>query len=123
MKLTLLGQEFTLCYTISAQIKISDYLGGLDKLQDAITDSEKGAENLLFLVAALMRGGEERERLRCKMYDEEYTGRVALTAEQLREAVTPGDLAELLKVVIETMKDGNKVTVELAPSKKGGATR
>lgn len=124
MKLKLLGQEFPFCYTVAAQKEISDAFGGMEKIKDAFSGTaEEVRDNALKMAAAMMRGGEKRERLRCKMYGERYDGPSALTAKELEDVVvTAADMSALMNAVLQAMKAGNEVSVELMPSKKEKAT-
>lgn len=124
MKLKLLGQEFPFCYTVAAQKEISDAFGGMEKIKDAFSGTaEEVRDNALKMAAAMMRGGEKRQRLRCKMYGERYDGPSALTAKELEDVVvTAADMSELMNAVLQAMKAGNEVSVELMPSKKEKAT-
>lgn len=124
MKLKLLGQEFPFCYTVAAQKEISDAFGGMEKIKDAFSGTaEEVRDNALKMAAAMMRGGEQRERLRCKMYGERYDGPSALTAEELEVVVvTAKDMSAVMNAVLQAMKAGNEVSVELMPSKKEKAT-
>ena len=124
MKLKILGQDYPFCYTVSAQKEISDAFGGMEKIKDAFSGTaEEVRDNALKMAAAMMRGGEKRERLRCKMYGEEYDGPSALTAKELEDVVvTAADMSELMNAVLQAMKAGNEVSVELMPSKKEKAT-
>lgn len=124
MKLKLLGQEFPFCYTVAAQKEISDAFGGMEKIKDAFSGTaEEVRDNALKMAAAMMRGGEKRQRLRCKMYGETYDGPSALTAKELEDVVvTAADMSALMNAVLQAMKAGNEVSVELMPSKKEKAT-
>ena len=124
MKLKLLGQEFPFCYTVAAQKEISDAFGGMEKIKDAFSGTaEEVRDNALKMAAAMLRGGEKRQRLRCKMYGERYDGPSALTAKELEDVVvTAADMSELMNAVLQAMKAGNEVSVELMPSKKEKAT-
>lgn len=124
MKLKILGQECPFCYTVSAQKEIADTFGGMEKIKDAFSGSaEEVRDNALKMAAAMMRGGEKRERLRCKMYGEKYDGPSALTAEELEAVVvTAEDMSAVMNAVLQAMKAGNEISVELMPSKKEKAT-
>lgn len=124
MKLKILGQDYPFCYTVSAQKEIADTFGGIEKIKDAFSGTaEEVRDNALYMAAAMMRGGEQRERLRCKMYGETYDGPPALTAKELEDVVvTAADMSELMNAVLQAMKAGNEVSVELMPSKKEKAT-
>lgn len=124
MKITLMGVPFEFCYTVSAQMEIAEKLGGIDKLKDAFSGTpEQMQDNILMIAAAMLQGGEKRERLRCKLYGEEYKGNRAMTKEELKSVVvTAADLKALTNAVLQAMQDGDKVNVELAPTKKGKAT-
>lgn len=124
MKLKILGQDYPFCYTVSAQKEIADTFGGMEKIKDAFSGTaEEVRDNVMRMAAAMLRGGEKRERLRCKMYGEKYDGPSALTAKELEDAVvTAADMSAVMNAVLQAMKDGNEVSVELIPSKKEKAT-
>ena len=57
------------------------------------------------------------------MYGEKYDGPSALTAKELEDVVvTAADMSALMNAVLQAMKAGNEVSVELMPSKKEKAT-
>lgn len=123
MKVKIFGKEFDAAYTISAQKEIAENLGGLDQIKDALT-GDGYLYNLAMMASAILKGGERRERLRCKMYGEKYVGNGSLTKEELEEAAgSAEDVKALTQMVLQTMLHGEKVTVELAPQKKEEATR
>lgn len=124
MKLKILGQDYPFCYTVSAQKEIADIFGGMEKIKDAFSGTaEEVRDNVLRMAAAMLRGGEQRERLRCKMYGETYDGPPALTANELEDVVvTAADMSGIMNAVLQAMKAGNEVSVELMPSKKEKAT-
>lgn len=121
---TLFGQAYPLEYTIMAQSIIAQRFGSIEKLD---TEIEGGGvadmmDNVTFIMAALLKGGEQRERARCKLTGEEYAGKPAPAYEDLLAVLTPLDAKGMMAKCMEVMTEAAKTTVEVEPEKNGGAT-
>lgn len=119
--ITVFGREYPLFYTVAAQDRLAKRFGKLEHIKEAF-DTELGAaavtDNAAFIASALMQGAEERERVRCIAFGEEFLGHKALTYEQLCAVLHPTEIGEVMKQAMAAMKDGSQVTVE-AEAKSG----
>lgn len=113
--ITVFGKEYPLFYTVAAQDRLAKRFGKLEDIQKAF-DAELGAaavmDNAAFIASALMLGAEERERVRCLAFGEEFAGPAALTHEQLCAVLHPTEIGEVMKQAMAAMKEGSQVTVE-----------
>ena len=119
--ITIFGKEYPLFYTVSAQDRLAKRFGKLENIKTAF-DEELGTaaitDNAAYIAATLMQGAEERERVRCLAFGEEFLGPKALTHEQLCAVLHPTEIGEVMKQAMAAMKDGSQVTVE-AEAKSG----
>ena len=119
--ITVFGKEYPLFYTVAAQDRLAKRFGKLEDIQKAF-DADLGAaavmDNAAFIASALMLGAEERERVRCLAFGEEFAGPAALTHEQLCAVLHPTEIGEVMKQAMAAMKEGSQVTVE-AEAKNG----
>lgn len=113
--ITVFGKEYPLFYTVAAQDRLAKRFGKLEDIQKAF-DADLGAaavmDNAAFIASALMLGAEERERVRCLAFGEEFAGPAALTHEQLCAVLHPTEIGEVMKQAMAAMKEGSQVTVE-----------
>lgn len=117
--LELFGVEYPMVFTVAAQAEIAKRFGGIDKIGTALDSGEFQAtlENISFMAAALMKGAEERERVRCLATGVPYEGKPALTAQNLMNALELQDVKRATKAVVDAIKEGSSVTVELKEEK------
>lgn len=118
-KLILFGQEYQLAYTVAAQAMIAQHFGGIDKIDGALTegDAVEIMDNVSFMAAAMMKGAENRERVRCKALGLEYDGQESLDYECLRLAFQPSDVKSAATAIMEAIREGSTATVELKEEK------
>lgn len=114
--ITLLGQDYPLCFSLAASAKLSDAFGGLDKLEAMVTGKDVGktAKAVDTLLNTLMEAG----RIYCEMAHIE-------TPEPLK--CNPSDLLDMtdpaaLSAVLAAITAGNKRDVETVDSKNREAT-
>lgn len=120
----LFGTAYPLEYTVLAQGMIAERFGSIETLDTAIEGGgvADAMDNVTFLLAALMRGGEQRERARCRITGEEYTGKAAPTYDDLRACLTLADTGDLMRKCMDVMTAAAKTTVEVEPEKNAKAT-
>ena len=109
IKVSILDTEYPMCYTVAAADRMERELGGLPDVWNADTT--------LIAAEILLEGGEHRYAWLTAAQP-----RQTPTADRLRQALTPGQLPQLLKIVLTVIHDGLKTTVETAP-KNGEATQ
>lgn len=125
MTITILGKKFPVEYTIKAQKEIAEKYGDTlfsGNSDDSFKGASKTLEEIAGVLAILMKAAEERERVRCAMYGEEFSGPDALTVEQVLVAVSPAEIPTYQDAIMACLKGGNKTTVEIVPEKNGKAT-
>lgn len=129
MKTIIGGIEMDLAFTVGAQKKVEEKFGGMDKnhieqIFDT-TDRLKFFDNMSFMAATMINAGMHREAVRRMAMGERYEPRETMTPEQVAALVAPGEMPELERAIIETIKEGNKITVEIEPqkTKNAGATQ
>lgn len=125
MNITILGKEFPIEYTIQAQQEMAEKFGDsfFDEVStDSFVSAAKSMMDISCIISILMNGAEKRERVRCMMYDEEFKGPKALTAEEVAAAVHPRDFVGYRGAIIECIKSAQKVTVEIQKEKNVKAT-
>lgn len=118
--INILGKEFPLEYTVEAMKAVSDKYGGT---QEAVETFETGSrddqlEATIFMLSAMMKGAERRERLRCLLWGEEYKGTPALDFDTLLQIMNPQDLRNMSEVIFETIRGSSKTTVDVLPDNK-----
>lgn len=120
MEIEIFGKKFPMKYTISTQSEIAKRFGGLEKMQQ-IMDSRGAAEaleDLTFMVAAMIRGAERHERVKRKAMGEEPEEQMTFTPEELADALELKDMASVKEAIMDTMREGQQVTVEVEPNRK-----
>ena len=118
--INILGKEFPLEYTVEAMKAVSDKYGDT---QEAVETFETGSrdnqlEATIFMLSAMMKGAERRERLRCLLWGEEYKGTPALDFDTLLQIMNPQDLRNMSEVIFETIRGSSKTTVDVLPDNK-----
>lgn len=112
--------EYPAAYTVEAQGMLAEHFGGIENIEQAFEsgtdiadDVVKLMENTIFLVSAILKGGENRERVRCKMLGVECTAKAAPTFEELCAVLTPDEIPELLNDALKIMSGGNATTMDV----------
>ena len=122
--ITLLGKEFPLEYTVQVMEEVTKRFGGTVEAIEGMNDEEHQLENTIFLLAAMMKGAERRERVRCALWHEEYTGPEAPDYDTLMQIMNPEDLRNMANSLIQAINDAGRITPEIVPdAKKNGETR
>lgn len=119
MTIRILEKEYPLAYTIMAQEAIAKRHGGLEKWGETMESIEVDdmMGEMAFMAAEMTKGAYEREKVRCKIYGEEYTGPGYLTEEEIKAATQNGEMKEIAIAVMKAMKEGNEATVEVKEEK------
>lgn len=122
MNITILGKEFPIEYTIQAQQEMAEKFGDSffefsEENSGSFVSAAKSMMDVSCIISILMSGAEKRERVRCMMYGEEFTGPKALTAEEVAAAVHPGNFLEYRVAIVECIKSAQKTTVEIQKEK------
>ena len=117
--ITVLGHEYLMAYTVAAQAEIAKRFGGIEKIEAAFSTDDIAAmmENITFCAAVMCKAHEDRERVRSKAMGNEYIGAEPLGAEDIAAAIEPKDAIEISKAIVQAMKEGNAITVEVEPAK------
>lgn len=124
MVVEIMGVSYPMEYTVEVQKKFFDKFGGTGKAQiEAMTDTtdpEKFAENTAFAASAMMEGAVNRVKVRCRMLGDEYRGGDIPKNEDLEalfKTMRPGEVFQVMNLVMKTMSEGNKVEVETKEEK------
>lgn len=119
MNAVILEREYPMAYTVAAQSEIAARFGGIEHIQDAFddTDSAKTMENMAFCAACLMRGYAQRETVRRKTMGQEAPELPVLTQEEIAAAILVNEVKNLTQAIMQTIREGNAVTVEVEPKK------
>lgn len=117
--ITIFGREYPMAYTVEAQAKIAKRFGGIEKIELAFSTEDVASMmvNMAFCAAVMCKAYEDRERVRCRFMGAEYTPNEVMSEAELICAIDPREVLEISSAVMETMKEGNKTTVEVAPAK------
>ena len=119
MNVTILGNEYPLEYTVEAQSKIAERFGAIENIENIFdTGVAKVTENIVFMLSAMMEAAENRERVLCSIMCKEYTGRKALTEQELKSVIRMQDFKYLQSAVMATLTEGSKASVETEEEKK-----
>lgn len=118
--INILGKEFPLEYTVEAMKAVSDKYGGTQEAVETFETASRDdqLEATIFMLSAMMKGAERRERLRCSLWGEEYKGTPALDFETLLQIMNPQDLRNMSEVIFETIRGSSKTTVDVLPDNK-----
>ena len=116
--ITLLGKEFPLEYTVQVMDAVTKKFGGTVEAVEGMSDGEHQLENTIFLLAAMMKGAERREKVRCALWHEEYKGPEAPDYDTLMQIMNPEDLRNMAAALVEAINESNRVTTEAIPDKK-----
>ena len=119
MDAVIFEKNYPMAYTVAAQSEISKRFGGIEKIEQMLNpeDITGFMENMAFCAAAMIKGYADRETVRAISMGEEAKEFAVLTAEQIEAAILPGEVMKLSSAIMETMRDGNKVEVEVSPKK------
>lgn len=124
MYIEALKKDFPMAYTVEAQTIMAEKAGGIENLNTLFNadDAAGSTENTLWIASIMMKAYANREKLKCKILGEEYTGGETPTYEELRLLVDVRDLGkDFMTEISETMKLGNKTTVEVKEEKRKNA--
>ena len=118
------GLEYPLAYTVAAQAEIAKKFGGIEKIELAFNpeDAAQMMSNMAFCAAVMAKAYEDRERVKSKMMGNEYAEKGTPTEEDICAAVSPKDVLEIAKKVMDAIKEGNGISVEVQPAKNADAT-
>lgn len=112
----ILGKQYPLCFTISAQEQVNKEFGGLSKMFDAIKgDADAAPSAVTDLLHILMVGGAARVKALAWMEGETPDLPKLPPREVLKELVTMGDVAALKENVFFAIRRSMERTVEVAP--------
>lgn len=114
------GERYPMTYTVEAQSEIAERFGGLENIELALSDNDtaKLMENIVFCACAMLNGASNRLRAQCRMSGKEIPRLPEITFDDLKKAICVSEIAELTEAVVATMREGNKITVELAEDRK-----
>lgn len=124
MYIEVLKKDFPMAYTVEAQTIMAEKAGGIEKLDTLfnVDDAAKSTENTLWIASVMMKAYANREKLKCKILGDEYTGGETPTYDELRLLVNVRDLGkDFMTEISEAMKLGNKTTVEVKEEKRKNA--
>ena len=123
MDIEIFGKKFPMAYTVAAQEEIGKRFDGIENIARAFEDKdvETIMENMAFCVEKLMNGAAERERLRCKMMGLPDPDISTLTKDEIKCLVTPHEMKDISQKIMETIKEGQQITVEVEPEKRKNA--
>lgn len=120
MYIEALGKDFPLCYTVDVQGKIAEKAGRLEDLQNLFDDEDttKVTENTVWLLSVMMQAAVDREKVKCRMMGEEYSGGEAPDYEELRLILNPFEIQkDAMNEINAAMNAGQKTTVEVKEEK------
>lgn len=116
--ITLFGKEFPLEYTVQVMEDVTKRFGGTVEAVEGLSSGENQLENTIFLLAAMMKGAERRERVRCALWNEEFKGPAAPDYNTLMESMNMVDLRNMASALVEAITESQKVTTEIQPDAK-----
>lgn len=120
MDAVILGRPYPMAYTVAAQSKLADRFGGIENIQTAF--EAKGVDelmdNMAFMAAVLIQAAAERERVRCKIMGADAPDMQILAADEIKAAVQPYELKDVVACIMKTIQEGNAITVEVVPDQK-----
>lgn len=123
MTVEILGKEYPVAYTIFAENKICEKLGTIENLGEMM---DKGAaeaiDSVAYILACLVSGGVQRQKVMCNMAGEEYSGPEAVSYETIIAAMEPSDIFDKQKIIFEAIKKGSETKVKLKSEKNTKAT-
>lgn len=119
MDAVIFEKNYPMAYTVAAQSAIAKRFGGIEKIEKAFNADDIAAfmDNMAFCASVMIKGYADRETVRALSMGEQTKEFAVLTAEQIAEAILPGEVKDLTDAIMATMKDGNKVEVEVSPKK------
>lgn len=122
--ITIMGKDFPLEYTVEVMENITKKYGSSTKATETL-NSEDGATKLsdtIWMLSEMMRGAEHRERVRCSLFGEEFTGTPALTYEQLRQVMNTQDLQNMANAIEQSFIEAGVRTTEIVEDPKNSKT-
>lgn len=118
--------EFPAAYTVLTESLLDEHFGGIEKLDARLaeTDIHGKAEELAKIAEALIAGGIQREKSRCKLVGSKYEGPEPVTSTVIAELMQPGELYDLFPAIKEAIKEGydTKIKLEKPKGKNAKAT-
>lgn len=108
----LLGKKYPLCFSLSASERLSDAFGGMDKMQEALSDTKdigKLAKAVDTILTALMDAGN----IYCKMANIETPEKLLCRPSDLIDMSDPAAISAIFSAI----SAGNEREVEVADSK------
>lgn len=124
-KIDICGKEYLLCFSARVVRAVTERYGGMERIDEALsgkdgTDAEpsavKALDEAVWLLAAMMNGGERYAKLNG------LPNPHALTADELLDVMDIGDFARLREKIAETITNGKEAHVEAEPPKNAETT-
>lgn len=124
-KIDICGREYLLCFSARVVRAVTERYGGMERIDDALsgkdgTDAEpsavKALDEAVWLLAAMMDGGERYAKLNG------LPNPHALTTDELLDVLDIGDFAKMRAKIAETITKGKETHVEADPGKNAETT-
>ena len=143
-KIDICGREYLLCFSARVVRAVTERYGGMEHIDEALSgrmqqdtadtdvaeadtdvaeadtapemDAVKALDEAVWLLAAMMDGGERYAKLNG------LPNPHALTADELLDVLDIGDFARLRQKIAETITNGKEAHVEAEPPKNAEAT-
>lgn len=119
MNIKIFEKEFPMAYTVAAQSEIAKRFGGIENIEVAFDDKNVAGtmENAVFIAACMVKAAVDRECVQCKVMGKPAPEYIQLSAEEIAAAIDPAEVKKLMPAIMETIKEGNQITVEVEPQK------
>lgn len=136
-KIDICGREYLLCFSARVVRAVTERYGGMEHIDEALSgrmqqatadteatetttapemDAVKALDEAVWLLAAMMDGGERYAKLNG------LPNPHALTADELLDVLDIGDFARLRQKIAETITNGKEANVEAEPPKNAETT-
>lgn len=111
----LYGKRYPLCFTVSAQERVSQTFGGMDKMAERMADDSAALDATVTLIQILMCGGRDRVKALAWMAGEEADTPEVPELPVLKNLILLTDLKEYQNQAFLAIGVSTEKTVEVAP--------
>lgn len=120
MNIEILGKSFPMSMGLDAVKEITELLGcSLEQLGDTIFSAAMADQLVIYskMAESMIKSAQRRERVKCKMFGEEYKEKIIPNAEEIQSCFLFGENAKLISAVVNTMKESQNGEVEIKDKK------
>lgn len=123
VEVTIRGKRFPLCLTVAALDKVNARCGGLKQLTEHLDGGGEGttiARNTTWMLALLIRGGEDNRLMEAKLAGETLEPRQVPDEEMLSGLLGFADIVGYRKDVFAAINESLTQSIEASYSKNAG---